>query len=170
MAEQVQEQSFWSRRWEAFLDNAIWYAALAVGGALVALAAAFGTSEAKLPLWAVVLFAVVQVACVAAIVALFRGGFKRGAVTVSLPHPHRKLLARCDALDVALERLDPTLPTEWATAEVFNSILMDAQQATGDESLTRISRLYQDDYHQDLADANNGTTRTLVGQIRSMLT
>jgi hypothetical protein len=173
MDEPAHKQTFWSRRREAFLDNFLFYIAVAVATVVVGLAAKFGTSEPKLPLWVVVLFGLVQLACVVALVVLFRRTRSSGTAqtTPAQPHPHQKLLARIDALDRSIAALSPTAPADWPAANAFNGILKDAQAASADFTLRDIEPLERGtEYFSSQAySATNGVVRTLLGQIRSVL-
>ena len=131
--------AFWKRRWEAFLDNLIFWGFLLAAGIVVAATAAFGTRDAALPLWLVVLFGVVQIGTVGALVVLFRRTRPSQAtaepVGASPSHPHAGLLARAAALEASLAALDPGIAPEASTADAFNRILRDAKAATDDEAL-----------------------------------
>jgi hypothetical protein len=140
---------WWKRRWEAFLDNAIFYGVVALGTAAVALTAAYGTEDATLPLWLVVLFGVVQVLTVIAVVVLFRSAratpttsAATPAPTAPPPHPHAPLLARIDTLleSVRNRKMEGAVP--WPIASTFNRILSDARDVTPDPVLDDIE-MYQ---------------------------
>ncbi|MDX6585973.1 MAG: hypothetical protein QOI31_446 [Solirubrobacterales bacterium] len=136
-------KEWWKKRGEAFLDNVIFYGAVALATALVGLAAAFGTDDAKIPLWVVVLFAALLIGCLAGVIVLFRRPAPApAAASASTPEPpphlHAALLARIEALlqSVRERKMEGAIP--WAIASTFNRILEDARAATGDPVLDDI--------------------------------
>jgi hypothetical protein len=117
---------------------------VALGGLVVGAAAAFGTEDATLPLWLVVLFGLVELGTVIALVVLYRGPRRSRAApappTAPPPHPHAKLLGRITALSASIGDLDPQDAVDGRTADIFNRILTDARRETDDPALGTIER------------------------------
>lgn len=147
------DKGFWTQRWEAFLDNAIFYGVVALVGVVVA-AGFLGEDVTSVPLWIVVLFVGILLGTVIAVAVLFQRLRGESAVqTVVAPqpapapapapkHPHVALLGRIKALNSSLGDLDMKDAIERAVAETYNGILLDAQNATQDSVLSGM-RTYQ---------------------------
>lgn len=165
-------EPWWKRRWEAFLDNAIFWGVGLLATALVTLLAAFGTNDATLPLWLVVLFGLVQLGTVAAVVMLFkrpRGAARlAGIEATAKPNRHAQLLARLRALDRSIGDLDPYDAIPWGIADTFNRILSDAIDQSSDSSnIEHIETYERSDssaYSGQIADL-----RPMLAQIETLL-
>jgi hypothetical protein len=174
------KHGFWKRRWEAFLDNLIWWVVLFAVGAFVAGvggAAVFGSSDVALPLWLIVLFGFVQLGCVGAIVLLLIRSYRPVAPPIEAPaeppppppHPHRALLGRIDALAASAAATEPMWPVESQVALTFNRILEEAKAATPHRALNDIEPFEERRDGSGYVDANYGMMASLLGQIRAVV-
>lgn len=164
------EQSWWARRWEAFLDNAIFWGIGVLATAAVALFAAFGTKDATLPLWLVVLFGLSQLGTVIAIVVLFRRPSfvqLQAAGEAGLPPSNQRLIAQIDALREALRGEPEHSFIPWPAASTFNSILEAAKRTESDPLLEEIAGFDPPDDDSNFSHSQDALT--LLGQIRAVL-
>jgi hypothetical protein len=161
-------------RGTALLDNLLWALLLLVGAAVVASIAAWGGKDATLPIWSVVLFGAVQVACVVAIIVLFvrRSAPAAAIVPVGLPEPthtHDGILDRLAAFETSLNGLGPIDPVTWPSGSLFNAILTDAKGKIGNPELHRIKALKQASWDDRYVEMDATGVRGTIGQVRAIV-
>jgi hypothetical protein len=165
-------------RLNALIDNLLWFLVLGVAAVAVAVGAslwAWGSKDANLPIWAVVLFGAVQVACIVAITVLFLRTRTRPSIGLpqERPHPHAALLARIDALGKSLAEGNQHEAVAWNMADTFNRILSDARNEArrrqSQHALSHIAQLEPSDYDDRYGDENYGSVRATLRQVRAVV-
>ena len=164
----MSESSFWKRRWEAFLDNAIFYGAVALVTAVVA-AGILGDDVSSVPLWVVVLLVGIQLGTLIAVVVLFRRPPARTPQpqAAPVPRPHAELLARIDALDSSLSELHSMNAIDWPAAHAFNVLLAEVRALSESPALDDMETY--DRSGSQAYSGHNSAVRTQLGQLRSIV-
>jgi hypothetical protein len=181
----VDDRSVWSRWAEAIAQNVVATVVIALVvlgyGALIAFLAADGGNSLTVRVWwlvvgvGILLVLVLWLAGLSvSIRRLRRAAAERPPALAPAPppvppHPHEELLQRIDGLAGALAGLDGTLVVEWHIGELYNTVLIEAREASPRINAAQIRLATPMANAPQMTDQNVSTLRASLTHIRAIV-